>query len=180
MNPRSNDRTRQILAGGLLVMGVIARLLPHPPNVTPLTAIALFGGTALSKRWAILLPLAIIVLSDLALGLHDVVAFTWGSVGLIGFLGLWIRKRPGARRIACAALIGSTIFFVVTNFGVWLVGDGGTMYPKTWQGLVSCYVAALPFYRNALVGDLVWTLSIFGLYAWATKHQPLQAMGRAR
>ena len=158
----------QSIAFGLIAFGVLARLFPHPWNVTPVTALALFGGATLSLRWAIGLPLATIVLSDLVLGLHDVIAFTWSGVILTGLLGLWIRPQPTVRRIAIASGLASTLFFLLTNFGVWLVGDNGTMYPKTLQGLWQCYAAALPFYRNALLGDLVYSAAIFGVYAVAT------------
>lgn len=180
MDSAGEKKGHQTLAMGLILLGVVARLIPHPPNVTPLTAIALFGGTSLPKRWAILLPLVIVAISDLLIGLHDVVAFTWSSLALTGLLGWWIRKRAHAARIAFCAIAGSTIFFLVTNFGVWLVGDGGLMYPKTFQGLWLCYIAALPFYRNALIGDLVFTAAIFGLYALATKRQLLYGIARLR
>ena len=157
----------------LMLLGVAARLLPHPANVTPLTAIALFGATWLAGAWSIGLPLAIIMLSDLLLGLHETILFTWSGVALTAAIGLWLRRKPSAGRIACASLAGSTSFFLLTNFGVWLVGAHGTMYPKTLEGLAGCYVAALPFFRNALIGDLAATFGLFGLYALATKRAPI-------
>lgn len=168
MSQMPERQTTQRVALACIALGVLARLLPHPPNVTPVTALALFGGAVLSRRWAFAVPLVMIVISDMILGLHDVLVFTWSSSVITVLFGLWIRQRPGARRIAAAAVASSTIFFVITNFGVWLVGAHGTMYPKTLQGLWLCYVAALPFYRNALIGDLVTSLGLFGLYAWAT------------
>ncbi len=166
---------RKFLSGlivAFLLLGVVARLVPHLPNVTPLTAIALFGGTYFAKRWAILLPLAIVVISDLFIGLHGVIAFTWSSFALVGLLGWWIRTQARVGRVAAASLAGSTIFFVVSNFGVWLVGDGGTMYPHTLEGLQLCYTAALPFYRNALLGDLMYTSVLFGCFAMAVRALP--------
>ena len=165
-----DDTAHQALAMGLLAVGVLARFFPHPPNVTPIVAVALLGGTYLSKGLGLALPLLTIVLSDVVLGLHEVVAFTWGSVVLIALLGWWIRKRPRTPRVLCAAWAGSSLFFLVSNFGVWLVGHSGTMYPKTAAGLWECYVAALPFYRNALLGDLASTLGLFALYAWTRSH----------
>ena len=165
---------------GLIAHGVVARLMPHPPNVTPLTALALFGAARLSKRWAIVLPLATVVISDLFLGLHDVILFTWSGFAITGLLGLWLRNHPSLTRVGWVALAGSTIFFLITNFGVWLLGDGGLMYPKTLEGLWQCYVAALPFYRNALAGDLVFTLGMFGLYAWLTRDQALTSPAQSR
>ena len=154
------------VAFGLIVIGILARFLPHPPNVTPLTAMALFGGAALSAGWAVGLPLITVILSDMVIGLHDVVAFTWSAFALTGLLGWWLRRQPSAGHIVLASAAGSTLFFLVSNFGVWLIGDAGTMYPKTLQGLWLCYEAALPFFRNALIGDVVYTVGIFGVYAW--------------
>ena len=163
-----------------LLMGVLARLVPHAPNVTPVTAIALFGATCLSRRWSLILPLGILVISDLALGLHELIAFTWGSVLLIGLIGWWLRRRPSPGRTAMASVAGSTIFFLVTNVGVWWLGDGGTMYPRTASGLLQCYAAALPFYRNGLIGDLLYTGAFFSLYALATRRTHAAAVSTTR
>lgn len=150
---------------GLILMGIVARLVPHPPNATPLMAIALFGGTYLSKRWAILLPLIIVVLSDALIGWHNTMLFSWGAFALTGMLAWWVRRRPDARRILAAALSGSMAFFVITNFGVWVAGG---LYPSTVEGLRQCYLAAIPFFRNTLLGDLLYTMAFFGGYALVT------------
>jgi len=150
---------------GFIGLGILARLVPHPWNVTPVMAIALFGGTYLSRRWAILLPLAIVAVSDVLIGWHNTVPFTWGAFVLTGALAWWIRRSPGPGRIAAGSLAGSTLFFLLTNFGVWLNGD---LYPRTAEGLWRCYVAAIPFFRNALMGDLIFTAALFGGYALTT------------
>ena len=157
---------RQRLVIGLFVLGVVSRLLPHPPNATPLMAIALFGGTYLSKRWAILLPLAIVAVSDLLLGWHNTVPFTWGAFLLTGMLAWWVRLHPHATRILAGAMAGSVLFFVITNFGVWVVGN---LYPLTAAGLWQCYIAAIPFFKNAALGDLLYTTVLFGGYALAAR-----------
>ncbi len=159
---------------GLILLGVVARLAPHPPNATPLMAIALFGGTYLAKRWSVLLPLIIVAASDLVIGWHDTVFFTWGAFALTGLIAWWVRRQPSAGRILCGAFAGSLAFFLITNFGVWLIGHGGTMYLKTLDGLVSCYVAAIPFFRNALLGDVAYTAALFGGYALALRAPSLQ------
>jgi hypothetical protein len=151
----------------LVVLGVLSRLVAHPWNATPVMAIALFGGTYLSKRAGILLPLAIVAVSDLFLGWHNTIPFTWGAFALTGTIGWWLRCRPSVGRIVTASVAGSILFFVITNFGVWLVGD---LYPRTWAGLWTCYVAAIPFFRGTLLGDLVYTAVFFGsaalLWGW--------------
>ena len=149
----------QPLAIGLIVLGIASRLIPHPWNATPVMAIALFGGTYLSKRFAIVLPLAIVVISDAVIGFHNTILFTWGAFVLTGALAWWIRRRPDATRVITGAAAGSVLFFVITNFGVWVVGE---LYPRTAAGLWECYVAAIPFFRNALLGDAVYTVALFG------------------
>ena len=154
------------LIAGLLLMGILARFAPHPANATPLLAIALFGGAYLPKRWGILLPLGIVALTDFALGWHVTVPFTWGAFALVGFLGWWIRTNPSAARILGGTLAGAVLFYLITNFGVWVVRD---FYPRTPAGLWECYVAALPFFRNALAGDIIYVTALFGTYAIATR-----------
>jgi len=161
----SEHRQHLWLVVGLILVGIVSRLVPHPWNATPLTAIALFGGTYLPKRWAILLPLAIIAMSDLWLGWHSTIPFTWGAFAATGWLAWWVRVRPSATRILAGSLLGSVIFFVVTNFGVWATQ---TLYPKTLAGLWQCYVAGIPFFRNMLVGDLIYTAVLFGMFAAIT------------
>ena len=173
----SEPRRSMGLVYGLIFLGVVSRLVPHPWNATPLTAIALFGGTYLSKRWSILLPLAIVALSDLVLGWHSTIPFTWGAFAATGVLGWWLRSRPSAGRIIAGSLFGSVIFFLVTNFGVWAAQ---TLYPKTVSGLWECYVAGIPFFRNALAGDLVYTAALFGMFAAVTATGMVPAGARSR
>jgi len=162
-NPSQGTKpSSQLLIIGLILFGVLTRLMPHPPNATPVMAIALFGGTLLTKRWAIALPLTIIAISDVLIGWHNTVAFTWGAFLLTGTLAWWIRRRPSAWRIFTGALAGSVIFFLVTNFGVWAVGE---LYPRTAAGFWQCYLAAIPFFRNTVIGNLVYTGAFFGIHA---------------
>jgi len=166
----------RVMIIGFLLLGVLARLVPHPWNATPVMAIALFGGTYLSKRWAILLPLLIIAISDLILGWHSTIAFTWGAFILTGMLAWWVRRQPSSSRILMGALAGSMLFFVITNFGVWITGE---LYPRTFAGLWTCYAAAIPFFRSSLLGDLVYTTVFFGSYALATRPrlaQPVRSL----
>ncbi|OGX28499.1 MAG: hypothetical protein A3B78_00145 [Omnitrophica WOR_2 bacterium RIFCSPHIGHO2_02_FULL_67_20] len=150
------------LAAGLIVLGILARLVPHPWNATPVMAIALFGGTYLSKRWGVLLPLAIVGVSDLLIMWHRTAPFTWAAFAVTGTLGWWLRRHPSPGRILCASLIGSCLFFIISNFGVWASGG---LYPPTASGLWECYLAGLPFFRNTVGGDLVYTAALFGAYA---------------
>ncbi|HQU14664.1 MAG: hypothetical protein B7Z66_04885 [Chromatiales bacterium 21-64-14] len=164
---------------GLLFAVAAARLVPHVPNFTPLEAMALFGGATLEdRRSALLLPLAALFLSDVFLGyavygyglLYAGMPFVYGGVALIVGLGLWmLRHRVTGPRVALAAFAAAVVFFLVSNFGVWLSGN---LYGKTLDGLVTCYVAALPFFRYSLAGTLFYTVLLFGGFALAERRFP--------
>lgn len=158
----NTPRLRAWIVCALLLVGLMARIAPHPWNATPVMAIALFGGTYVSKRWAIILPWSIVALTDFILGWHTTIPFTWGAMILTGLLAWWVRTRPTPERVLTASLAGSLLFFTITNFGVWLVGG---LYPRTLAGLAQCYVAAIPFFRGTLLGDLFYTTVLFGGYA---------------
>src|SRR5438128_8384087 len=114
---------------GLILAAATSRLIPHPPNFSPIGAMALFGGACFAqKRWAFILPIAALLLSDLALGLYRLMPVVYGSFALIVCLGFCLRRHRKAVPIAGAALTSSVLFFVLTNFGVWALGS---LYPKT-------------------------------------------------
>ena len=163
------SRTQRI-AIGFIAIGIVARLTPHAWNATPLTALALFSGAYLSpRRWSILIPLIAVALSDVFLGWHNTIPFTWGAFALTGLLAWWVRRKPTAGRIIGGTVAGSALFFVITNFGVWLQGE---LYPSTLPGLWECYVAGIPFFRTMLIGDLLCSTALFGGYALANTLLP--------
>jgi hypothetical protein len=154
----------------LIVAAAASRLLPHPPNVTPVAAMALFGGAAfVDLRLALLVPLGAMVLSDLVLGLHGTLPFVYGALAATALIGRLVRRRRRPAALVAASLTASTLFFLVTNFGVWLVGG---LYPKTAAGLAAAYVAGLPFFRNTLLGDLAFTVLLFGGFALLERMVP--------
>ena len=163
------------LLGIILAMAAM-RLVPHPPNFTPLGAMALFGGAHFaSRRAAFAVPLAAMFLSDLVLG-HSVYHFGWyhatmpyvyASFVLTVCLGLWLRQHRSPLAVSGSALAAALLFFLVSNFGVWLQWN---MYPKTFEGLMACYVAAIPFFGYTLTGNLVYSLVLFGGFALAQRH----------
>lgn len=164
-------RPRSLLLFGMILAAALTRFLPHPPNLTPIAAMALFGGAYFSdRRMAFLVPLSGLFLSDLFIGLHGTMPFVYGSFALVVGIGLWLRRRRNVWTIGGAALISSILFFLITNFGVWAVGS---LYPKTWEGLLACYVAALPFFRNTIIGNLVYTTALFGSFVFAEKWFPV-------
>jgi len=143
----------------LILIAVVIRLLPHPANVAPIGALALFGGVYLNKKYALVVPLIAMVISDYFLGFDTTMPFVYGSFFLIGLLGLWLRDHKSPQHVVAGSLLGSVLFFLITNFGVWLVSG---MYAKTFSGLLACYVAGLPFFRNTIIGDLFYTGVFFG------------------
>lgn len=153
-----------MLAVGLLMLGVISRLIIHLPNFTPIIALALFGGVYLRKRQAVILPVLMMVIADLFIGIDATFPFTWGSMALIALIGLWVRKNKSFATVAGSSLLSPVLFFLVTNFGVWLVQN---MYPHTFAGLVECYVMAIPFFGSTLVSTVVYTAVLFGGYECA-------------
>lgn len=143
----------------LIAIGVAGRLLPHLPNATPIGGLTIWGSTRLKRVQALTVVLGSMILSDLYLGWHTTVFYVYGSLILIALLGSMIKKIT-IPTVAGFTILGSVVFFLITNFGVW---QAGTMYPHTFSGLLSCYVAALPFFRASLTSDIVYTAIFFTL-----------------
>lgn len=148
----------------IILFAVLMRLVPHPANVAPIAAMALFGGVYLDKKYALIVPLIALFISDIFIGFHDTMVFVYGSFLLTGVIGIWLRQRKSFLSIFLGALTSSILFFLITNFGVWLVG---TMYPKNANGLLESYILALPFFRNTILGDLFYTGLFVGGYELA-------------
>lgn len=153
-----------MLALGLFILGVGSRLILHLPNFTPVIALALFGGVYFKKKHAVLLPVALMAVTDVFLGLHATILFTWGSLALIAFIGLGVRNRRNFSTLAATSLLSAVLFYAVTNFGVWIVSG---MYPHTWAGLAACYTAAIPFFRHMLLSTIIYAVVLFGGYETA-------------
>ena len=151
----------------IIGLAVLARLVPHIPNFTPIAAMALFGGVYLNRRYAILVPLAAMAFSDVFIGFYSpvVMVFVYGSFVLTGLIGLWLKKRKDLGNVIFAAVGASVLFFLITNFAVWL----GGWYPRSIAGLIESYTLALPFFRNTLVGNLFYTGVFFGGYELVLK-----------
>ena len=148
------------LAAGLIGLDVLARVLPHAPSFSPVAASALFAGMVIARRFALAVPLTAMLLSDLILGFDGwtMRLVVYAALTVPAVFGLMARdvRWPLAFPLAAAS---SVIFFVVTNFAVWLTSG---MYSTDAAGLAKCYIAALPFFQNTLIGDLLWTAALFG------------------
>lgn len=163
--------TRHLFTFSLILMAALSRLLPHPPNVAPITALALFGGVYLDKKHTFVVPIVAMLLSDYFIGFHSEILWVYASFVAIGFIGLWLSKHKGILTGLGATLAGSILFFIITNFGVWL--SPTFMYPRTLDGLLACYTAAIPFFRNTLAGDFFYVCAMFGLYELAKRFLPV-------
>jgi hypothetical protein len=149
-----------MLVISLIITGILLRFAPHAPNFTPVAAIALFGGAYLNRKYALIVPLALMAVSDMFIGMHDAVIFTWGSFAVISMLGLLLKNRKNPAAIAGMSVLASVIFYAISNLGVWIVG----WYPRTLKGLVDCYIMGLPFLRDFTVATLVYSAGFFGVY----------------
>lgn len=160
-----------LMLAGMILIAALSRLLPHPPNFSPVEAMALFGGAHFANRaWAVAVPLVAMVLSDLALAaimggsyLSYMAGMSFWAVylciALSTAMGFGLRGKAGAARVLGYSLTGSVLFFVVTNFTTWF---GSTMYPQTGAGLVTAYVAGLPFFQWTVLGTLFYAALLFG------------------
>lgn len=162
--------TRLITLSLIIFAIAMFRLLPHPPNVSPVAAIALFGGAYFTdKRVAFLLPFLALLLSDFLLGLHDTMVYVYGGFALTVVIGFWIRKNITISRVAFAAVASSVLFFLVTNLGAWATSG---LYPLNVEGLMQAYIAAIPFFQNSLLGNLFFTALLFGGFALLQRNVP--------
>ena len=164
-----NPRTWLVLA--MIAIAAATRVLPHPWNFAPVGAMALFGGAAFaSRRAALFFPMLALFAGDLFIGFHRLMPVVYASFMASVAIGFWLRERRSVPRIGAATLAGAVQFFLVTNFGVWA---SGMTYPKTWLGLVDCYIAGVPFFWNTLAGDAAYATLLFGGLALAERRFPV-------
>ncbi len=149
---------------GLIGVGLLGRLAPHPPNTTPVTAIAFAAGKYVGPLWAIAIPLIVMVATDLVLGFYDwkVLLSVYASIAVIGGISILTRGTKPAVTLFFV-MASSILFFLVTNFAVWAASS---WYPPTLEGLIASYVAGLPFLRNMFIGDLFYAASLLGAFEW--------------
>ncbi|HEU0080664.1 MAG TPA: DUF6580 family putative transport protein [Candidatus Paceibacterota bacterium] len=166
MNKQLTLKTRILVAVALVAIGVAGRLLPHAWNFAPIVAIGIFSGAYLGKRFAFLVPVIAMAASDAVIGFYGwkLNLTVYAAMALSGAIGLLLRRRRSPISVAAAALAGSTLFFLVTNGAVWYLGSS---YAPGLDGLLAAYVAGLPFYRNAVVGDIWYSWALFGAFEFA-------------
>ncbi len=159
-----------VILAVLIALGVAGRLLPHPPNFTPMAAIALFAGFIFVKRYMAVVAVIVTMLLCDYFAFGSLSASWFGSKSMfVVYLALlfpivfknFLQKKLSVLKIAGAALASSIVFFLATNFAVWAFSP---MYAKTLEGLMLCYTMAIPFFQNTVAGNLVWSGVIFGVY----------------
>ena len=155
-------KTRVITITAIIFALAIFRLLPHLPNVSPVAAMALFGGAYFAdKRMALIVPFVALFVSDLVLGLHNSMIFVYAGFALTVVIGFQLQKRVTLTNTAFAVVVSSVLFFLLTNFGAWMTSG---LYAKSAAGLMQAYAAGIPFFQNSLLGNAVYAAVIFGGY----------------
>ena len=142
-----------------IILCVFIRLSPHPWNFTPILSIALLTGAYFKDNRSFVIPLSIILISDFYIGNFSMSFWVYGSYLLIFLLGKKYLTDISYNNIIVSSFLGSLIFFIITNFGTWIIG-----YPKTIQGIISCFTLALPFYKNTLLSSLFYSSILFAIY----------------
>lgn len=161
----------------LILAAAFVRLIPHPPNFAPIAAMALFSGAYFNKKsFAFAIPLAAMFLTDAIIGFHSSMWIVYLSFALIVLIGMFMLKNVSIKNVVLASVTASISFFIITNFGVWAFG---TMYPKNIAGLIECYIAAVPFIQNTLLGDLFYSGIMFGVFEFAKSKFPVISEAKA-
>ena len=163
---------KNIIYFGLIMIVVsLLRFVPHPPNMTPVIAVSILAVTWFKRPvFQFGFPLLIMLLTDMVIGFHWLMPVVYLSIMCAGLTGFILKKRSSFSTILGSGLVSSIIFFMITNFGVWVVSS---MYPKTVLGLMSCYVAAIPFFHNTVIATVGVLFGVFGLnYAIKRWFQP--------
>lgn len=152
----------------LTAVGIAAmtRVLPHPPNFTAVTAMALFAGACMSNRWlSLIVPVLAMFITDLFLPSHNTMWAVYGALILTTMLGWTISKKQNFFTITAASLASVLLFFFITNAAMWVVGFFGPgFYPQTADGLVASIMAGIPFLGNSLLSHVIYTGVLFGAF----------------
>lgn len=165
---------RLLVVVSIVFIAALSRLIIHIPNITPVFAIALFGGAYINKKsLAFIIPLAAMLLSDAIIGFYSQIYMIYISIAITVAIGIYLRRKINAVTVVGASLVSSIVFFILSNFAVWVSGVGIVQYPMTLQGFLFCYTEAIPFFRAELIGTLVYTGVIFGVFNLVANRFPV-------
>jgi len=159
-----------------IIIASLSRLVPHLPNFTAISAIALFGAAYYDKKiTALLVPITILFITDAILGFYQGMAWIYGTFIIVALIGFMLRKNTSVPRVIFASILSSICFYLLTDFGTWI---GTNMYPHTFNGLIECYIAAIPFSRYEAIGTLFYSGVLFGSYYFAQRRFPVLAKSK--
>ena len=151
----------------MVLLAALTRVLPHLPNVTPTVAFAIFGGCYFSsKRQAFIVVVLSMFISDAILGFHTEMWAIYLALGLLIWIGSSLQECIRISTVIFASFLGSCIFYLVTNFGVWATSG---LYPRNLTGFISSYIAGIQFFGYSFVGDLFFVGVLFGLFEFMDK-----------
>jgi hypothetical protein len=154
------ERNRKLVIASIIILAVLSRIVPHPPNFAPITGIALFSSKKINNKLSgVFLPIIPLFISDLFLGIGLINIFVYLTFIIIYFLGV-ISTKIDFKTV----FLSSVIFFILTNLGVWYLS-----YPKNVEGLVACFTLAIPFFLNTILGDLFYSFILFTSFKSAEK-----------
>ncbi len=172
-----------LVLAGMILLAAFSRLLPHPPNFSPIEAVALFGGAFFAHRaWAIVVPLVAMAISDVALGLvnggiymdyflNAHFAAIYACIVLCTLLGFALRGRASGANVLGASLAGSVVFYLTTNFATWVTANPA-LGDACARGLGACYIDGLPFFQWTVLGTLFYSALLFGGFALLRARMP--------
>ena len=153
----------------IVLLAAMTRLIPHPPNFTPIIAIGLVSGAYINNRYfCFFVPICAMIVSDCFLGFHSLVYWVYGSLLLIPLLGMLLKNKVNIINCILGCASGSILFFIITNFGVWI---SSSYYPKTIEGILTCYTMAIPFFVNTLTSSLLYSAIIFSGSEYIVRNQ---------
>ena len=159
---------KEIFPIGLILVLVFARLIPHPPNFTPIIAVAIMSGYFFRNIYLSFAILLIsMLLADAFIGFYSNMLFVYLSLFLIAFVFFKISKKINFKNLFIYGFVGSVIFFIISNFGVWALGSPGVYdiaYEKNLNGLVECYILAIPFFGNTFLSTLIFAYPAIFIY----------------
>jgi hypothetical protein len=171
-----------VLAIALVIIAALSRLVSHPMNFTPITALILFSVYAFEGKWKLIIPITAILMSDLFLeintgtGFHSGTWLIYSAYVVMGIIGYLIIKKESAVQILLGSVSASVSFFLLTNFALFYpeitTSNGLQGYSHNWAGIIASYTAGIPFFRNMLLGDVIYTAVLFGALVLIKKTAP--------
>ena len=156
----------------IIALGIFSRLFNHIPNFTPIFSMFIFSGMMFSRsKKMYLIPLIFMLITDIYIGIHSTMIFVYVSLLIVTLIGKKNTSNPSFVKLISSIFLSNLVFFVITNFGVWFMQIG--FYDKTFPGLITCYIAAIPFINNSLLSNLVFTPVLIYSYKYLTRRYPI-------